>query len=113
MSNTKKEWANMTPFEKGVQIFVNVFVCFLTLLLPIFAYLVPVNCDVDKLYPWCWVHPGSVGDIIGWVLWIFGGFWLSGIWGYFIEDDDQDPWKTVQIIAFCCVAAGPLLIILT
>jgi hypothetical protein len=114
MANTKKEWAHMSAFEKGVQIFVNIAVLLIAALLPYFAYFVPVECDLDNVYPWCWVHPGnSVGDLIGWVLYGFGAFWLSGIWGYFVTDDDQDPWKTVGRIAWCCAAAGPLLIILT
>lgn len=114
MSNTKKEWQNMSIFEKFMQVFVNVMVLIITAILPIFAYLVPVECDIDKLSPWCWVHPGTaILDPIAWVLWCFGGFWLSGVWSYIPGiDDDQDPWATVTKIAWACTVGGPLLIIL-
>lgn len=112
MANTKKEWANMSPFEKGMQFFVNAIVLAIGALLPIFMYLVPVQCDNDGIGPWCWAHPGSVWDLVGLVLWIFGTFWLSGVWGYFVADDDEDPWKTVTIAAWCCAVVGPFVIIL-
>jgi hypothetical protein len=114
MANTKKEWANMSAWEKFVQIFVNVVVMLIPTFCMIIAYCIPVECKgLDAgVNIWCLVHPGTVADVIGWILLWFGAFWLSGIWGYFIEDDDEDPWKTVTKIAWCCAIAGPTIITL-
>lgn len=104
----------MSTWEKSFQIFVNV-VC---ILIPVFvtwiAYGVPVECvGLDKgVNIWCLVHPGSVADVVGWVFLWFGAFWLSGIWSYFVADDDEDPWKTVTKIAWLCCIVGPGIITL-
>lgn len=114
MADTKKEWQNLTLFEKLIRFLVPAIVLFITGLLPYFAYFVPSVCDIDAIGPYCWVHPGTaIVDPIGWVLWIFGGVWLSGVWQYLPGiDDDEDPWKTVTKVAWGCMIAGPLLIIL-
>jgi hypothetical protein len=116
MANTKKEWRNMTAFEKVMQIFVNVAALAVALVVTIIAYWVPVDCnphDLDKgVNIYCLTHPGTVADVIGMVLLWFGCFWLSGIWGYFVQDDDEDPWKRVTRYAWLCAIAGPALITL-
>lgn len=114
MANTKKEWQNMSFAEKFAQIFVNVFGLAVAAFVTILAYAVPVECKgLDSgVNIYCLTHPGSVADIIGFILLWFGCFWLSGLWMYFIEDDDEDPWKTVTKIAWCCAILGPTLITL-
>lgn len=112
MSDTKKEWANKTALEKTFQIFVNVGVILIALVATAFFYWIPQPCDIDKQYMYCCTHPGSVADAVGMVLFWFGAFWLSGIWAYFVADDDEDPWRTVTNIAWGCAVAGPLLIVL-
>jgi hypothetical protein len=114
MANTKKEWASMTAFEKFMQIFVNCIGILIAGIVTYVAYGIPVECSgLDRgINIWCLVHPGSVADIIGFILLWFGCFWLSGLWGYFVSDDDEDPWKTVTRIAWLCCIAGPALITL-
>lgn len=114
MANTKKEWANMSTWEKFLQIFVNVGALAIVAFVMIVAYCFPVECQgLDAgVNIWCLVHPGSVADVIGWILLWFGAFWLSGVWGYFVADDDEDPWKTVTRIAWLCCIAGPTIITL-
>lgn len=114
MANTKKEWAYLSTWEKSLQIFVNI-VC---ILIPVFvtwiAYGIPVECvGLDKgVNLWCLVHPGTWADVVGWVLVYFGAFWLSGVWGYFVAQDDEDPWRWVTRVAWICCIAGPTVITL-
>lgn len=112
MADTKKEWANKSLGEKIAQIAVNVLVIGIALFATAFFYWIPQPCDIDKQYMYCCTHPGTVMDIVGMILLWFGCFWLSGIWAYFVQDDDEDPWKTVSTVAWLCAVAGPLLIIL-
>lgn len=111
MSDTKKEWQNKTTLEKGVQIFVNIAVIAIAFIATAFAYWIPQPCDIDQQYLYCATHPGSNWDVVGMILFWFGAFWLSGIWGYFVKDDDEDPWKYITKAAFACAVAGPFIVI--
>lgn len=108
MANTKKEWANMTPFEKFIQIFVNVIGILIPVLATVIAYGDPVECKGPDagVSIWCLVHPGTVGDVIGWIMLYFGCFWLSGVPFYFIADDDQDPWSFITKLAWASCILG-------
>lgn len=114
MANTKKEWAYMSAFEKFMQIFINCIALLVAAVVTYVAYGVPVECTgLDQgVNIWCLVHPGTIADIVGMVLLWFGAFWLSGIWGYFVTQDDENPWKIVTRIAWLCCIAGPTLITL-
>jgi hypothetical protein len=112
MSDTKKEWANKSLTEKILQIFVNVGVIAIAFIATAFAFWIPQPCGIDKQYLYCCTHPGSIWDIVGIVLFWFGAFILSGIWGYFVKDDDEDPWATIVKVAWGCAVIGPLLIVL-
>lgn len=112
MANTKKEWSNLRTIEKVGQIAVNVAAILVALITTLMLYAFPQKCDIDKQYLWCYTHPGSIGDIVGMILFWFGCFWLSGIWGYLVADDDADPWRTITIASWCCAAAGPAIIII-
>lgn len=112
MANTKKEWRNMSAGEKFGQIAVNVIVIAIAVIATLFLYAFPQDCTgLDKQYLYCYTHPGTIADAIGMVLFWFGCFWLSGIWGYFVQDDGE-PWGTITKIAWGCAVAGPALILL-
>lgn len=114
MSNTKKEWAHMSIFEKIMQIFVNCVPLIIVGIVSYVAYGVPVECvGLDQgVNIWCLVHPGSYADVIGMILLWAGAFWLGGIPYYFIpfEDDDNQKWKPITRVAWLCCIAGPALI---
>lgn len=111
MADTKKEWAHKPLAEKILQIFIHVAVIAIAIIATAFVWWIPQPCDIDKQYLYCSAHPTTWGDVVGTILFWAGAFWLSGIWGYFVADDDEDPWKTVTKIAFACAAAGPFLVI--
>jgi hypothetical protein len=114
MADTKKEWANLSAWEKFIRIFVHCIGILIAAFVTYIAYGVPVECKgLDQgVNIWCLVHPGTVADIVGMILLWFGAFWLSGIWGLFIQDDDEDPWKAVTVFAWLCCIAGPTIITL-
>jgi hypothetical protein len=114
MANTKKEWAHLTAWEKFMQIFVHCIGLLVAAVVTFIAYGVPVECTgLDRgVNIWCLVHPGSVADIVGMVLLWFGAFWLSGVWGLFVKDDDEDPRKRETRVAWLCCIAGPAIITL-
>jgi hypothetical protein len=110
MADTKKEWANLSAWEKFIRIFVH---CIGILIAAFVTYTSPTAYRLNAkgldqgVNIWCLVHPGTVADIVGMILLWFGAFWLSGIWGLFVQDDDEDPWKAVTVFAWLCCIAGP------
>lgn len=111
MADTKKEWSNKSTTEKLGQILVNVLVIGIALFATAFAWWIKQPCDIDKQYLYCCTHPSTWGDYVGTALFWFGCLWLSGIWGYFVQDDDSDPYDLITKIAWGCAFVGPFLII--
>lgn len=44
-----------------------------------FAFFVPQECDIDKVYLWCRLHPFTAIDGFGIALFYGGGLMLAGI----------------------------------
>jgi hypothetical protein len=113
MANTKKEWRNLSAAEKAIQIFINAAPILIAIIATLYMYVFQQDCSgIDKPYLWCATHPGSSVDVLGMILFWFGCFWLSGVWGYFITDDDANYLKPLQFIAWVCALVGPALIII-
>jgi hypothetical protein len=108
MSNTRKEWANMSSDEKFVQIFVNIFCNFVWVFALHFMYF---DSTSDA---WAIVHPTTFADIIGTAFLIWCCFWLSGVWGYVIkaEDDDNPILGTITKVSWALGVIGVFLICL-
>lgn len=110
MANTKKEWKSTPLAEKIYQIYVNVAVILIGLILPIFAYLVPA----ENSWPAVWVanDPGWM-DAICWTVYGIGVFMLSGVYTYIPGiDDDEDPWKIVTVTSLVGAVLAVLAMIL-
>lgn len=45
----------------------------------IMAFFVKQPCDIDRVYLWCRLHPMSLGDIIGLIMFYGGCIVLTGI----------------------------------
>lgn len=64
---------NMTFTSIAVLVFVALFT--------IFGFFVPAECDgIDNVYLYCRLHPFTLGDFLGCVLFYGGAFLLSGVW---------------------------------
>jgi hypothetical protein len=85
----------------------------IAIVVTLFIFVFRQPCDgINNEYLSCkWT--GGVIDWIGLILFYNGCFWISGLYGLFIKDDDQDPWKTIVKWSFFGGAAGILVIFLT
>lgn len=45
----------------------------------LFAFVIKQECDIDKIYLWCRVHPLTTVDLFGLVFFYGGGLMLAGI----------------------------------
>lgn len=44
-----------------------------------FAFFLPQQCDIDKIYLWCRLHPMGALDVIGLILFYAGCAFLAGL----------------------------------
>lgn len=67
-------------------------------------------CDgINNEYLSC-MWKGSLGDWTGLILFYNACFWLSGLYGFLIKDDDEQPWKNIVKFSFFGGIAGMALI---
>lgn len=77
-----------------VRIIIAVVVLFFTL----FGFFIKQDCDIDKVYLWCRLHPFTVGDFIGVTLFYGGAFMLSGLWKNWFtlwEEENTQRWNWI------------------
>src|SRR5690349_3064721 len=51
----------------------------------LFAFFIKQDCDIDRIYLWCRVHPFSFWDFIGCAMFYGGCFLLSGVYKFWNE----------------------------
>lgn len=76
----------------------------------VFGFMVKSECGIDKVNLWCRLHPFSIGDFIGTILFLGGLFMLSGLWKKWFtlwEDENTTRWNW---IIFGGTALGIILI---
>lgn len=72
MSTKKKD-------DKGGLIIQTLVVGAIMAVFTAFAFFIPQECDIDKIYLWCRVHPLTTLDLVGMVLFYAGGVMLAGV----------------------------------
>ena len=72
----------------------------------LFAFVIKQPCDIDKIYLWCRVHPLTIIDILGLILFYGGGALMVG----FKELSNEAGSSKWNFIIFGAMAAGILLI---
>jgi len=72
----------------------------------LFAFVIKQPCDIDKIYLWCRVHPLTIIDILGLILFYGGGALMMG----FKELSNEARSSKWNFIIFGAMAAGILLI---
>lgn len=74
MSN--KPFKETDGFEKIVLwgILAAVVICF-----TLFGFVIKQECDIDRAYLWCRLHPLSLFDIIGCIMFYGGSVFISGL----------------------------------
>ncbi len=54
-------------------------VAVIVIVFTLFAFVIKQECDIDKVYLWCRVHPLSFLDVIGLVLFYGGAAMFAGV----------------------------------
>lgn len=83
----------------------------IVILFTVFAFFAKQDCDIDKIYLYCRVHPFTFGDFIGTVLFYAGGSLLFGVQKLFgiqlVNPEGSSLWNWVS---FGAAVAGIILI---
>lgn len=97
--------------EKKQSLVLEVGVGIIVLIFTLFGFVIKQDCDIDKIYLWCRLHPLSVGDIIGLILFYGGAVLLSGVWQRLgIELYNPENSSKWNLITFGMLALGIILI---
>lgn len=102
-----KVWKDNEDFAWMI---VRVILLLVVLAFTFFGFVFKQDCDLDAIYLWCRLHPLSIADIIGCILFYGGAFLLSGLWEkYFTlwEEENTTKWNT---ITFAGLVLGIVLI---
>lgn len=90
----------------GVRLGIAGAVIAIAVIVSLYIFIWKQPCDgINNEYLSC-MWKGSVGDWIGLILFYNCCFWISGLYGFFIKDDDQDPWKNIVKWSFYGGALG-------
>lgn len=54
-------------------------VCVILGVVTLFGFFIPQECDIDKVFLWCRLHPFSFGDFLGCLLFYGGALCLGGL----------------------------------
>lgn len=94
-----KPFKEETKLEKyAAPIGIGIVVLFFIL----FGFFIKQECDIDKIYLWCRLHPFTVGDFIGVTLFLGGCFILSGVWKNWFtlwEEEHTTRWNLITFVA--------------
>ena len=77
----------------------------------LFAFVIPQECDIDKVYLWCRVHPLTALDIVGLILFYGAAAMLAGIPKWFgFELGSPTGSSSLNLITFGVGVLGAILI---
>lgn len=104
----QKEYLYLKPWEKVVTWLVPLITVFILCFATWFLFISKPDepCDpIDKVGAWCRVHPTTWWDILGAILFYWGGLWISSLTPRFfigidIMSDDSDWFPILNILAF-------------
>ena len=65
--------------EKSGLIIQTAVVGVIVLVFTLFAFVIKQECDIDKVYLWCRVHPLTALDVVGLVLFYGGAAMFAGV----------------------------------
>lgn len=113
----KKEYKNASGIEKFFMWFIpigGIGICIIFSLY-LFVFKPTEPCDLDKVGAWCKVHPLSMWDIVGLVLFFLGDLWITSLIPRIaiaigLIDDDSDAFPALNVTAFAFMLIGFLLI---
>jgi hypothetical protein len=89
---------------------VRIFLGIIVLLFTLFGFVIKQDCDIDAVYLWCRLHPMSLGDVLGLVLFYGGAFYLSGLWQKWFKLSNPENSARWNWIFFATTALGIIFI---
>src|SRR5688572_19092789 len=109
----KKEYKHLSTFEKAITWIVPIGSIITGIIVMLFFFVIGPDepCDIDKASMYCRVHPLTLLDIIGLILFIWGVLWLGSLLPrFFIAmgwlSDDSRYFTALNIIAFFAAIGG-------
>lgn len=94
----------------GVKLAIGLSTVAVAVVVTLFLFVFKQPCDgIDNIYLSCRWN-GNFWDWLGLILFYNGCFWISGLYGFLIKDDDQDPWKSIVKYSFFGGVLGAILI---
>lgn len=83
--------------EKTVQKIVWGVLALVVLAFTLFAFVIKQDCDIDKVYLWCRVHPLGFFDILGIVIFYGSAVFMSGILPIqLVNEENTTRWNYVM-----------------
>lgn len=73
MSKPFKETTNLEKY------FMPIFIGIVVIVFTVMGFFVKQPCDIDRVYLWCRLHPMSIGDILGLIMFYGGCLFISGV----------------------------------
>jgi len=94
-----------------VQMITTAIVLIVVLLFTLFGFFITQPCDIDAVYLWCRLHPFSLADLIGCILFYGGAAFLSGLPALvkleLFNPEGSSKWN---LITFAAMVLGVILI---
>lgn len=104
----KREYKNLSTLEKVAQWAIPILVIIIGVIATLFLFVFKQPCGIDKEFISCQLHPFTVWDFVGVVMFYFGVLFLSTIPQKLLillagMDDDQDTGTTMKWVAAICL----------
>jgi hypothetical protein len=101
----------MDKDEKGLWLAARIVILLVVVLFTYYGFLNVKPCDIDRAYLSCRLHPFTLGDLIGCILFYGGAAVLAGVPSLFgVELFNQEGSRKWNIITFIALVAGIVLI---
>ena len=94
--------------EKTIWTIARGILLIVVLLFTYYGFIAKQECDLDAIYLWCRLHPITVFDVIGCIMFYGGAFLLSGLWQKYFslwEEENTTKWNT-RIFALLVIGFG-------
>lgn len=96
--------------EKKEWMVARIIIAVVAIVFTLYGFFIPQECDIDKIYLWCNLHPLSVGDVFGLTLFYGGLFMTTGLWQKWFTLWEEEHTTKWNLIIFGVMALGIILI---
>ena len=94
--------------DGAVKYVVPVIAGIVVILFTLFGFVIKQDCDIDRVYLWCRLHPFSVADFIGCAGFYAGAVFISGVLPFKLYNPENSVrWN---VIWFAAMALSIILI---